>query len=162
MLGTVGAASLAPVLPGPAAARLAEDAAAPPPQAVPAFRIELTTETASPLEAEGVARITGGVAHGRALAGAVEGGCIQWRPHPAGVEVTAQVAVRRPDGHLVELVERGILSAAQRGSRTALCTTTELFASDGDFPAFPALLVGRLDLGRLGEGAVSLLTYEVS
>src|SRR5690606_10459481 len=124
--------------------------------AVPAFRIELTTETASPLEAEGVARLTRGVAHGPALAGAVEGGRLQWRPHPAGVAVTAQVPVRRPARHLVELVARVILSAAQRGSRAALCTATELFASDGDFPAFPALLVGRLDLGRLGEGAVSL------
>lgn len=162
VLGTVGAASLAPVLPRPASARLGEGTAGVPPAAVPAFHAELTLSGTASLQSAGMALIAGGRVAGRLLAGEVEAGQLQWHRHPAGLEVALAVAVRCADGRRVELVGRGVLADADLRRRPVLNTNAELLALDGGLPACPTLLVGRLDLGRLGEGATSLLTYEVS
>lgn len=162
VLGTVSAASLAPMLPQPAAARLLP-AGEVHPRAAPAFHAELEVAAASvAVPGERVARITGGRVAGRLLSGQVEGGSIWWRDHPAGQEVTARFAVRTGEGWRLEVVERGFLGAAQPGRAATLSTSTELLAPDSGLPESPSLLVGRLDLGRLGEGTVSLSTYEVS
>src|SRR5688500_7470756 len=107
LLGSVGAASLAPGLlsPTPSEARLAQDSAGAP-QLQPAFAAELALgvpalDGAVPQQMR--AEIQGGSVTGRLLRGTVQHGTVGWRSDPVAAltEVTARFTVLREDGRLV-------------------------------------------------------------
>lgn len=161
MLGTVGAASLAPVV--NAGAR-AEVATAGSPEVQPAFAGNLTVGA---IERDGTvlraASITGGTLHGSCLAGAVHGGRIEWLPRTDGShEVQLRFHVQGADGHQTEVVQRTVLAPdADLQGCWPVNAVTEPLGDDG-VPAGAALLVGRLDATRLQQGLLTLLTFEVA
>lgn len=162
MLGTVGAATLAPVLVN-AGAR-AVPATAGSPEVQPAFSGNLTVGT---IERDGAvlraASIAGGTLHGSRLAGAVHGGRIEWLPRADGShEVQLRFHVQCADGHQTEVFQRTVLApGADPQGCWPVNAVTESLADDGA-PAAAALLVGRLDATRLQQGLLTLLAFEVS
>ncbi len=162
MLGTVGAASLAPVL---LKAGEAERVAITLPQ-MPSARPVLAADLAvGPVLQHGnalrTAGITGGQVHG-ALSGTVQGGRIEWQPRPDGsCEMSVRFHVQGPDAP-VEICERAILAAGDglQGCWAASATTESLATEDPASGA--ALLVGRVDTRQLQQGVVKLLAFEVA
>ena len=162
MLGTVGAASLAPVLVN-AGARAAPVAAGSP-EVQPAFAGNLTVGA---MEREGTvlraASISGGTIHGSRLAGIVHGGRIEWLPRADGShEVQLRFHVQCADGHQTEVFQRAVLAPdADLQGCWPVNAVTESLADEGASTG-AALLVGRLDATRLQQGLLTLLAFEVS
>src|SRR5688572_11898785 len=129
LLGSVGAASLAPGLltPMPSEARLAQHPAGEP-GVQPAFAAELVLGVLAPegeVPQQLRAVIHGGSVTGRLLRGTVQHGTVGWRSDPvAGLtEVTARFTVLREDGRLVEVQDRGVCPGNAEASTTlAICT----------------------------------------
>lgn len=165
MLGSVGAASLTPVLlkasensfsPTPSLT----DAAALP-HASPVFVAQLRVTVLATDAAIKQVAITGGELQGPSLEGVVQGGRIEWQPQATGLAVVVRFAVRRADGTLVELCERGLQADCADVTAAARLSTVSQPAPEDD-SALPALRVGRLDLTGLQQGMVRLLAFEVS
>jgi hypothetical protein len=170
VLGSVGA-SLSSTLAAPAAASLAPVPAQGSlqlPQARRAFAAQLEVGQSTPASGTSTHRwavILGGAIDGPRLRGEVQGGRFDWRQDPGGqsVEVTATFIVRRDDGRLIEVRDRGVYPAAGAATATAaICTSPELVEPGGEVPVSPAVLVGRLDASQLDLGVVRLLAFEVT
>jgi len=162
MLGSVGAASLSPVL----QASIPDlSASLDLPLARPAFTAALqTAEMQESASGSRSASIIGGSMQGRRLSGNVRSGRIQWSAPALGspVEVTTHLLVARPDGSLVEVLNRGVVPADSDVScHPAISTRIEL-AGNEEGPGAPLLLVGRLDASGLGKGVLKLQAFEVS
>lgn len=162
MLGTVGAAALAPALVQASPGRPLNGA--PLPHASPLFAAQLEVAALVREVAGAHVAITGGTLRGRALAGVVvQGGHIQWQPQVRGMAVTVRFGVRLADGSLVEVCERGLLADCNDITDAAVISTVpEPPGPDSEAPASPALRVGRLDATRLQQGMVRLVAFEVS
>lgn len=170
VLGSVGA-SLSSTLAAPAGASLAPVPAQGNhelPQARRAFAAQLEVAKSTQASGTGTQRwaiILGGAIDGPRLRGVVQGGRFDWRQDQAGesVEVTATFIVRRDDGRLIEVRDRGVYPAASAATASAaICTSPELVEPDGEVPVSPAVLVGRLDASQLDRGVVRLLAFEVT
>jgi hypothetical protein len=170
VLGSVGA-TLSSTLAAPAGAHLAPMPAQGSlalPQARPAFAALL--EVGESMQAPGTSTqrwvtILGGAIDGPRLRGVVQGGRFDWRQDAAGesVEVTATFIVRRDDGRLIEVRDRGFYPAASAAAASAaICTSPELVEPAGEGPVAAAVLVGRLDASQLDRGMVRLLAFEVT
>lgn len=160
MLGTVGAASLAPVLlkAGAPAAQVTD------PELRPAFSGTLIVGAPQRVEARlHSATITGGSLDGSRLTGAVQGGRIQWLAREdGGHEMSLHFEVRCRDGRLVEVSERAILAAGiDPASRCAVTATIEPISIEAR-AGEAALLAGRLDATEIERGEVKLLAFEVA
>lgn len=164
MLGTVGAASLAPAFPAasgtsPTTPRPGAEA----PELRPVFAGSLSVGSTGGTATQGHVTITGGRMQGTRLAGEVRGGRIDWRLQATGgTEVTASFTVRRADGSLVEVRERGLTPEPAGAVRAVLSTSTEILGDEALAPASVALMVGRLDATGLDAGVVHLAAFEVA
>lgn len=165
MLGTVGAASLVPVLlkasDGPPAGSAPPDAL---PHAAPAYLARFRVSPIAPHAAQPRAvAIIGGTVEGTRLSGVVESGSVEWQQYCDGMAVTAHYSVRRADGSVVEVRERGMQSACTGiHGASGMSLVSELSGPDVETCALPALRVGRLDTTRLHQGEIRLLAFEVS
>jgi len=162
MLGSVGAASLSPVL---QASVSGVSASLDLPFARPAFAA--TLQTAEVHESAGGSRsasIIGGSIQGRRLSGAVQSGHIHWSASSGGsaVEVTTRLLVARPDGSLVEVHDRGVMPPDTDAARHAAIPTRTELAGVREEEGVPLLLVGRLDASGLGKRVLKLQAFEVS
>lgn len=163
MLGSVGAASLAPVLLKAAT----EPAAMAAPTAGPALRpafsgiLNVTAPDGQAAALRG-ATITGGSIDGARLAGSVQGGRIDWLARPdGGHELSLHFEVRCADGHLVEVCPRAIVNADHLTGRIAVTATVDSLSLD-ERSADAALLAGNLDATDLERGVLRLLAFEVA
>ena len=165
MLGTVGAASLAPVLPVHAnlhAGPGTPDAGLPCARAAFIGRLQVSAmPSASTTQA---VAITGGTLRGRSLAGTVKAGQIQWQPQPeGGVELVVHFDLHCADGELLQVHERGLIPAGTDITQgAAINATAEVLGADGLPCARSSLLVGRIDTTQLHAGVVRLQAFEVS
>lgn len=166
MLGTVGAASLAPALLQASASASGTDPRPDPaslPHASPLFVARLQVGACATDGAISHAPITGGELHGHALQGVVQGGRIEWQRQASGLAVAVRFAVRRADGTLAEISERGLQAdCCDIAGAGSISTVAEAPGPDSDSPATPALRVGRLDVTRLSQGVARLLAFEVT
>jgi hypothetical protein len=168
VLGSVGAASLAPGLlsPTPSQARLRAEEVEGVPGIEPAFAADLALGPITPQQgapSQLWAVIQGGTVTGRLLRGAIQHGRIEWRRDPVAglVEVTTRFTVLREDGRLVEVQDRGVGPASGEASaNVAVCTAPVLM--EAGHPAPAALLVGRLDPTNVATGVLSLHAFEAS
>jgi len=164
MLGSVGAASLSPVLqasvPDISGLRASPD----PPLARLAFTATLQTDEIheSPCGARDAA-IIGGSLQGHRLSGTVQAGRIQWSAPSAEamVEVRTHVLVMRQDGTLVEVHDRGLMPAGADPGQASISTRPEL-TGEREEQDVPVLLVGRLDASEVLRGVLRLQAFEVS
>lgn len=164
MLGSVGAASLAPTLLQASVPDRADQALSP--RTSPAFVAHVQVGALTRLQDGSCwAPVTGGSVGGRRLTGRVQGGRIDWPVPSPGVpgEVTARLQVTCDDGRRVELHDRGLQPAGAHASGHVLINTTpQVVEEAGEWVARPALLVGRLDLAQLGKGILKWRVFEVS
>ena len=167
MLGSVGAASLAPALLNASADRSPSGTssidAASLPHASPVFVAQLRVGAAAQKGAMAHAPITAGEIQGRGLDGVVQGGRIEWQRQATGLAVEVRFTVRRADGTLVEISERGLqcdCTGITEATRISMVSASP--DSDSGLSALPSLRVGRLDVTRLQQGLVRLLAFEVS
>lgn len=170
VLGSVGAASLAPALTATdAAARVRAEAAWPAESAAPhphlafAAQLQLAMHAGTSQTGAHWAAITGGEAAGPRLSGRVQGGRIDWRCDASGAtQVMLCIAVQGADGSIVEVRDRGICAGPGLHAGAAISTAPQLFGAAGELPDAPAVLVGRLDTTQLDQGVLRLLAFEVS
>lgn len=164
MLGTVGAASLAPAFPRvsgapPAGPGSGED----PPVLRPVFAGRLVVGPPRGTAAHRQVSIIGGRLQGAGFAGEVQRGCIDWHLQATGgTEVIASFAVRRDDGSLVEVRERGLTPETAEAVRAVVSTSTEILGDGMLAPASMALMIGRLDATGIADGVVHLAAFEVA
>lgn len=164
LLGSVGAASIAPALP----AAVGDPALQSPdlPQARPAFEGRLLTgpqQRISQSPARYSAAILGGDLTGPLLAGAVQSGRIEWTvdPESQAMHISAHYSVLRLDGQLVEVRDRSVHPQAIRpASITRLNTAPEIISSGGQQET-ASLLVGMLDASGFSSGQVTLRVFRV-
>jgi hypothetical protein len=168
LLGTAGAASLAPVLPKDANACTGQQLAPAMPHATPAFTVRVEVGAANRVGTQpGLhhAFIHGGDVTGPLLNGKVQGGRVQWHVDAANgqVEITARFAVLRADGMLLEVRDCARYPASSLPAASGpIATAPVLMETAGELPATPALLVGRLDASQFANGVVLLHAFEVS
>jgi len=164
LLGSVGAASIAPALPAAVCDPAMQSADLP--VAQPAFEGRLLTgpqQKISQSPARYTASILGGEFKGTLLAGAVQSGRIEWTvdQDSQAMHISAHYAVLRPDGQLVEVRDRSAHPQALRpASITRLHTAPEIVAG-GEQQDFAPLLVGLLDASGFSSGQVVLRVFRV-
>lgn len=164
MLGTAGAASLAPVLLHAGSPAGNAEKASADPELRPAFTGVLRIAGVGHRAAGGrSAAITDGQVEGNRLAGQVQGGHIDWLPRDdGGHELSVHFEVHADDGRMVEVAQRAILPAGiDPASRVAVTATIEPLAIQGG-ASDVAVLAGRLDATGLERGLVQLLAFEVA
>lgn len=165
MLGTVAAASLAPVLPARADLHAGPGASgAQLPRARPAFIGRLQVSGMPGASTTPFVAITGGTLRGGSLAGTVRAGQIQWQLQPEGsFEVVVRFDLHCADGELLQVHERGLIPAGTAITQcAAINATAEVLGADGLPSARASLLVGRIDTTQLHAGVMRLLAFEVS
>jgi hypothetical protein len=164
LLGSVGAATVAPAL--PAATRDLAEAVAGLPRTVPAFEARLRTGPqlrSSLSQAQFSAAILGGELAGPLLQGVVQSGRIEWTIDSASraLHITAHYAVLRHDGVLVQIKDHGIHPQAMKPADSTRLRTSPEISVDGEPHMAASLLVGLLDASGFSSGEVTLRAFRV-
>lgn len=169
VLGSVGAASVVPTIPGGSA--VASATALPIDNGVqiaPAFVATLNVgrqirNDASPRHFS--APVLGGEVTGPLLTGSVQPGRIEWIIDEASntVELIASYAVLRADGALIQVRDRSMHAVAAAPAASAdIRTAPELHADSAHVELQPSVLVGMLDASGFTEGRVSLRAFRIA
>jgi hypothetical protein len=164
LLGSVGAASISPALPA-----LARDSAAPAaefPATTPAFEGRLLLgpqKRLTQFPARYAAAVLGGEFSGTVLAGVVQTGRVEWTvdADSQSMQISAQYAVLRQDGELVEVRDRSVHPRAVKPASIARLQTAPEIGSAGGLQEPPLLLVGLLDASGFSKGQVTLRAFRV-
>lgn len=158
VLGSVSAASLAPVLPLDSHMEPSDRSS---PTVVRAFSLQLDVTTQVTTRDALQFRVLGGQVAGAHVQGIVQSGQVSCRLDAQGavLALEAQVLVQRHDGELVLLRDQSARPAAQPAA--LLPSRPELLHSLTQAALLPALLVGRWDLGAAAQGRLQLLAFEV-
>lgn len=164
MLGSVGAASIAPALPAAVCDPVLQSPDLP--QTEPAFEGRLLTgpqQRISQSPARYSAAILGGELSGPLLAGAVQSGRIEWTVDQESqtMHISAHYAVLRLDGELVEVRDRSVHPQAIKPASIGRLNTAPEIISGGEQQEFSPLLVGLLDASGFSSGKVTLRAFRV-
>jgi hypothetical protein len=127
--------------------------------------LSLQLRLAAPLDAAvGSAIIEGGQARGRAFAGEILPGSLEWSRDSQGLtQLVVRYGVQTHAGHRIQLVDRAKFSTAEGAMwNQQITSTTEMEASPDPLAAAArGVLIGRLDASAIGAGVLRLDLHRV-